>query len=268
MASVNTSSIREEIAQVEQEIARLSAAGKVSDESRMLFNTLLMIVNMLVAIFLEKSTRKTNKNSSIPSSQTEEDQSATSSRSNKKGLLQNDEPFENSRTVETREVAKVIRCNHCCENLSKVTVTGYERRTRIDIVFEKRIEHVDAEIKCCPSCHQITKGEFASDLSGPVQYGLGIKAYVLNLLITQMVSLSRVQKLLKTLIGRAISEAVLLKYILQLHQALDAWEQDAIKLLLASPVMHVDETSLKLDKKNHWVHVCSAGDITLKRLHA
>ncbi|NND70359.1 MAG: transposase, partial [Rhodothermales bacterium] len=41
-----------------------------------------------------------------------------------------------------------------------------------------------------------------------------------------------------------------------------------IKLLLASPVMHVDETSLKLDKKNHWVHVCSAGDITLKRLHA
>jgi len=31
--------------------------------------------------------------------------------------------------------------------------------------------------------------------------------------------------------------------------------------------MHVDETSLKLDKKNHWVHVCSADYITLKRLH-
>jgi cytochrome c2 len=268
VASVNTTSIREEIAQVEQEIARLSAAGKVSDESRMLFNTLLMIVNMLVAIFLEKSTRKTSKNSSIPSSQTDEDQSATTSRSNKKGLLQNDQPFENSRTVETCELSRVTRCSHCCENLSKVSVTDLERRTRIDIVFEKRIEHVDAEIKRCPSCHQITKGEFPSDLAGPVQYGLGIKAYILNLLITQMVSLSRVQKLLKTLIGRAISEAVMLKYILQLHQALEAWEQDAIKHLLASPVMHVDETSLKLDKKNHWVHVCSAGDITLKRLHA
>ena len=60
----------------------------------------------------------------------------------------------------------------------------------------------------------------------------------------------------------------MLKYILQLHVALEAWEQDAIRQLLASPVMHVDETSMRLDKKNHWVHVCSAGDITLKRLHA
>ncbi len=25
---------------------------------------------------------------------------------------------------------------------------------------------------------------------------------------------------------------------------------------------------MRVDKKNHWVHVCSAGDITLKRLHA
>jgi len=31
--------------------------------------------------------------------------------------------------------------------------------------------------------------------------------------------------------------------------------------------MNVDETSLRVDKKNHWIHVYSAGDITLKFLH-
>lgn len=31
--------------------------------------------------------------------------------------------------------------------------------------------------------------------------------------------------------------------------------------------MNVDETSLRVDKKNHWIHVYSAGDITLKLLH-
>ncbi len=31
--------------------------------------------------------------------------------------------------------------------------------------------------------------------------------------------------------------------------------------------MHVDETSLRVDKKNHWIHVYSAGEITLKFLH-
>ena len=31
--------------------------------------------------------------------------------------------------------------------------------------------------------------------------------------------------------------------------------------------MHVDETSLRVDKNNHWIHVYASGDITLKRLH-
>jgi hypothetical protein len=268
MARVNTASVREEIAHVEAELERLSAAGKVDDESRILFNTLLMIVNLLVSVFLEKTTRKTSRNSSIPSSQTERDKSATSARKQGKGQAESEASFANSRTVESRTVAEVNRCVHCGENLRAVAVHDHERRTRIDLVFETRIEHVDAEIKTCPSCQRLTKGAFPNDLSGSLQYGLGVKATVLNLIITQMVSLSRVQKWLKTLIGRAISEATMLKYILQLHQALESWERAAIETLLAAPAMHVDETSLRLDKTNHWVHVYSAGQITLKRPHA
>lgn len=267
MASVNTTSVREEITRIEEDLSRLGQQGKLSEESRVLIRSLLMIVNMLVTVFMEKNTRKNSKNSSIPSSQTAKDNSSTESRSNGRGLAEKDKPFDNSRTVETEQVAPVNRCTECGESLSKISVTDHERRTRIDIVFEKRVEHVDAEIKRCPCCDHINKGQFPSDLQGPIQYGLGVKAYILNLLITQMVSLNRVQKLLRTLIGRAISEAVMLKYILQLDTALAVWEQDAIRQLLASPVMHVDETSMRVDKKNHWVHVYSAGDITLKRLH-
>ncbi len=46
-----------------------------------------------------------------------------------------------------------------------------------------------------------------------------------------------------------------------------AWESEAIGQLLQSPAIHVDETSLRVDQKNHWIHVYAAGDITLKRLH-
>jgi hypothetical protein len=113
----------------------------------------------------------------------------------------------------------------------------------------------------------VNKGAFAAELSGPEQYSLGIKAFAFNLLVAQMVSLSRVQALLKNLVGRAVSQAILLKYIWQLHEALAPWEEQAIQRLLASPVMHVDETSMRVEKSKHWLHVCSAGDITLKRLH-
>ena len=55
--------------------------------------------------------------------------------------------------------------------------------------------------------------------------------------------------------GQAISEATLLNYVLQLHQALAQWEQRAIERLLTMPAMPVDETSLRVDRNNHWIHV-------------
>lgn len=267
MAGVDTASVRDEVARVESTFDRLSADGKISEESRALFNALLMIVNLLVSVFLEKRTRKTSRNSGIPSSQTSADHSASKTRQPSQAPAEDTASFVNSRVVESHDVASVDCCTHCGESLRRVSVDEYERRTRIDIVFETRFEHVDAQIKSCPGCQTRNTGVFPDDLSGPVQYGLGVKAYVLNLLTTQMVSLNRAQTLLKTLIGRAISEATMLKYVWQLHQALEQWEQAAIESLLAAPVMHVDETSLRLNKKNHWVHVYSAGDITLKRCH-
>jgi transposase len=54
---------------------------------------------------------------------------------------------------------------------------------------------------------------------------------------------------------------------LRLHQALEARELDAIEQLLKAPAVNVDETSMRVDKLNHWPHVYSAGDITFKLLH-
>jgi transposase-like protein len=104
-------------------------------------------------------------------------------------------------------------------------------------------------------------------MPGPLQYGDGIKAYVINLLICQMISLNRVQKMVKTLIGALISEATLLNFVLRLHYALETWESKAIEQLLQCSSMNVDETSLRVDKNNQWIHVYSANDLTLKLLH-
>jgi hypothetical protein len=111
------------------------------------------------------------------------------------------------------------------------------------------------------------KGRFPEDMAGPLQYGPGIKGYMVNLLVAQMISLKRVQQLMQTMIGQVISEATILKYVIQLYNALEVWEQFSIKQLLQMPSMHVDETSLRVDRKNHWIHVYATGDITLKFLH-
>ena len=66
----------------------------------------------------------------------------------------------------------------------------------------------------------------------PVLAAPGIKAYVLNLLIVQMISLKRAQQSIKTLIGQAIYEATILKYVMQLHHALADWEQSAMEQVM------------------------------------
>ena len=77
----------------------------------------------------------------------------------------------------------------------------------------------------------------------------------------------RARPSVETLIGRTISEATLLKYVLRLQHALAGWERSTVEQLLAMPAMHVNETSLRVDQKNHWIPVCAAGEITLKFLH-
>jgi transposase len=65
----------------------------------------------------------------------------------------------------------------------------------------------------------------------------------------------------------AQSEASLLTFVLQLHRALAAWEQEAVQQLLAQPSLHGDEMALRADRKNQWVHPYCGGEITLRLLH-
>ena len=268
MATVNKHSLREEFERLKAEFERLSAAGKMPAETRALFNALLMLFEVLMAIFMEKTTAKGSRNSSIPPSQTSKDETAATRPGGKsKGRERNAARSRHRRTVETTEVATVDACASCGADLGDTPSRARRRRTRIDILFEKVVHRVEAEVKDCPRCRRRTTGRFPADMPGPLQYGNGIKAYAMNLLIAQMVSLDRVRKSIETLIDVAISPATILKFVIRLNAALERWEASAIEELLRLPALHADETSLRVDRKNHWIHVYSGGDITVKRLH-
>ncbi|MGA7979184.1 MAG: transposase, partial [Chromatiaceae bacterium] len=267
MASLNTTSLREELDTLKGQFERLCADGKMGQEGRALFQALLMLFELLMAVFMERRTPKNSRNCGLPSSQTDKDDTAPQPGTRSKGKAHDHTRSRHTRTVETVEIIPVDVCQSCGTDLSDIPSEGYERRTRIDIVFEKVVSHVEAEIKQCPQCQAQTKGAFLADMSGPLQYGPGIKAYILNLLLAQMLSPKRVQQSIHTLIDRVISEATILNDVMQLHQALAAWEQAAIEQILSQPTLHVDETSLRVARNNHWIHVYCAGEMTLKFLH-
>ena len=234
MATVNKSSLRAEFDALKARFESLCAEGKMSADSRALFDALLMLFELLMAVFMEKHTPKSSANSSLPASQSPNDDTARTRPGAKgKGPSHNGERCANTRTRESIRVLTVDACQRCGEDLTDAACTGRERRTLIDIVFEKVVRHTDAQIKHCARCHTETRARFPHEMPGPLQYGPGIKAYVVHLLIAQMLSLKRVAQSMHALIGRTLSEATLLGYVAQLHHALAEWERHAIERLLA-----------------------------------
>lgn len=117
MPKIDTLSVRNQLESLRAEFSQLSAEGKVSQDVGLLFKSLLGLVELLVAIFMEKTTKKTSKNSSKPSSQTEKDESSKSIKgSNSRGKVQTDNCFSSSQTQETVELSTVSSCDVCGED--------------------------------------------------------------------------------------------------------------------------------------------------------
>ena len=266
--SIDKTSIRQQFDSIKDDFNQLSQSGKISDDVSLLFKNMFILFEIMIAVFMEKNTKKNKNNSGIPPSQSDPDETSsdTSERNSNKKRESKKNSFDNRTETITVEVIEPEYCKQCETDLSDTPESSRERRTLIDIVFEKTTSHVEVIEKVCPTCDTVNKPDFPKSMAGPLQYGAGIKAFILNLLLVQMVALNRVQGFISALIDQVISEATMLKYVLQLHRALERWENESFEFLLKQPVINVDETSLKVDKQRRWIHVYASGPVTLKKL--
>lgn len=138
MAIMNKQSVREEFDRIKSEFNQVSKKQKVTPEIKALFTAMMLLVEVILAIFLEKQTKKTKDNSSKPSSQTEKDETSIDPKGSKgKGKPEENHLAANTRTVETTLLIPVDYCDQCGESLKNTSCQGMERRTKIDIIFDK-----------------------------------------------------------------------------------------------------------------------------------
>ena len=267
MAGINSASLRDEFDGDKADIDALRKEGQISKEADVVISGLRRLLGIVITIFLETPTKKTSKNSSIPPSQSDKDETRKSPDQNRDtSAAQNSMTGENFQTTTIEEVSTVEVCDSCGTDLSDIEPSAREQRVLRDNKFTVEEVKVDAENKDSPTCGARTKGRFPENMPGPLQYGNGIKAFVINLPVTQMVSLNRAVGLVQAMSGIKLSEATCPGYIQRLHDAL-SWESDTREYLLTRLSVHVDETSLKVDKKTQWMHVAANGFVTLKFLH-
>lgn len=158
---------------------------------------------------------------------------------------------------------KVQICQHCHRDISDVPTIDIEKRQVTDIppVRAQTTEH-QGEIVECPHCHGITKATFPVGVTHKVQYGPGIQAMAVYLRNYQLLPLERTIFLFKDLFKVSLSEGSLVNMTTRCGNRLKGFMEMVKAKLLASDLIHNDETGINIAGKLHWLHTAGNKEFT------
>jgi transposase len=222
---------------------------------------------------LHASAAQNSRNSSRPPSTDRPEQPKPKSLRKKSGRKPGGQPGHPGRTLAFSDTPKHIRIHpllecECGEDLSHEPALDFKRRQVFDLPpLELECTEHRAEIKECPGCHRIGAAAFPADIQAPVQYGKNFRALLAYLYDAQEGASRRIGEMCAEMFGYAVSEATLQAARQEQHQALEPFENRLAEILPQQAVLHADETSVPINKINHWLHVICTPLLTFFAIH-
>jgi transposase len=151
------------------------------------------------------------------------------------------------------------RCSGCGSAfVGEADDRGYTRRQRVEVppVRPVTTEYRSHTYLCECGCE--TTEPFPGEVRAPVSYGPRARAIVAYLLGRQYVPNRRVAEAMHDLFGLDISIGAVDAVYAEAGKRLAGFIAALVAVLKAMPVLHVDETSDRLETKNIWMHVVSS----------
>jgi transposase len=166
-------------------------------------------------------------------------------------------------------VHQVDKCESCGRSLCDEEVANYERRQVFDLppIKVEVFEH-QAERKICPNCGCLNKATFPKEVAYPVQYGTRLKSVATYLNQYQLVPFDRLSEAFVDLFGHRLSQSTLIDINRACYAILESVEEAIKQQLIASPVICLDETGMRIEGKRKWCHVVSTENLTYYAPHS
>ncbi len=157
-------------------------------------------------------------------------------------------------------------CSGCGNDLSDAPVDSVATRQVFDLppVSLLCTEHRSETRRC--RCGTATAGSFPVEATAPTCYGPALRAQVCYLVTRQHLPVARVAELVADTYGAPISTGTIVAMVNEGASRLHGFSARVKDLLGASPVIHADETGLRVNASLAWVHAASSAELTLYHL--
>ncbi len=119
----------------------------------------------------------------------------------------------------------------------------------------------------CSICGKVHKGISPENVNSPVQYGNGVRAYLTMLSTTYKLPYKKIQQLFQDLFGYPVNESTIYSTNKRCYDELSDSEKVIRENILKEQVVHADETGIKVEKENYWLHILSSSLYTYQFAH-
>lgn len=154
-------------------------------------------------------------------------------------------------------LCKADRCT-CGQDLSQQQVSIMARRQVFDLPDPRlEITEYQAGQIICPACGRLHRGEFPRGINAPTQYGPRVKALSCMLNGEYKMPFKKIQALFEDLYGYPVNVSTVTGANATLYDQLFGPETLIQDKLMASAVVHSDESGIRCQGKLHWIHVAS-----------
>jgi transposase len=161
------------------------------------------------------------------------------------------------------------RCGGCGGGLRAAAVVGMDARQVFDIpkITVKVVEHQVISRQC--DCGVVSTGAAPDGITAPVSYGPNVAAICTYLYTGQFLSKARTADALAELFGTPLSAGTVASLSKRMARDVrDSGVLDRIReAITAAPVVHFDETGLRVAASLQWVHSASTDKFSLLTVH-
>jgi len=234
----------------------------------------LLVADLLAKIKeLEARLNKTSKNSNNPPSSDGPRKGPPKNSRVPSGKPSGGQPGHSGKTKELSpapdtviELKPITECE--CGGEIILRADNYTVRQVTDIQPVKVITvEYRAQEGICAKCGKLHKASFPENVEGTVSYGENIRTIATYLTNYQLIPLKRTTELLDDLLGLKASQGIVLSSGKEAYEKLEDAEAGIKKELIESDVVHFDESGMRVEGKNHWLHSAGTESATHYAIH-